>query len=233
MKARGPTVCTTSLTSSARRKKQRSSAISAPFPWRRSSSASTKASGAWCFSAHATTSRINGWKRPRSCRPGWCRWPDGLNASSPCLRAASSMRSARSMMSAPASRQKALRSGVRALARLGLQIPFPPQDRQQLGTFHAQHGTTLPLRDDRRLPPCLGAQHPAGRDPALFDHLPYDGLSLSIGFDLRSAAQQSPAVADVCYPLGRTHGRDGAVKRRDFITLVGGVAAWPLTLHTK
>ena len=49
MKARGPTVCTTSLTSSARRKKQRSSAISAPFPWRRSSSASTKASGAWCF----------------------------------------------------------------------------------------------------------------------------------------------------------------------------------------
>src|SRR5262245_9527585 len=46
-----------------------------------------------------------------------------------------------------APRQKALRSGVRALPRLGLQIPFPPQDRQQLGTFHAQHGTTLPLRE--------------------------------------------------------------------------------------
>src|SRR5262249_41757522 len=71
-----------------------------------------------------------------------------------------------------------------ALPRLGLQIPFPPQGRQQVGTFHAQRAATLALRDDRRIPPCLGAQHPAGRDPALFDHLPYDGPSLSIGFDL-------------------------------------------------
>ena len=36
-----------------------------------------------------------------------------------------------------------------------------------------QRATTLALRDDRRLPPYLGAQHPAGRHPALFDHLPY------------------------------------------------------------
>ena len=81
-------------------------------------------------------------------------------------------------------RQKGLRSGIRALPRLGLQIPFPPQGRQQVGTFHAQRAATLALRDDRRIPPCLGAQHPAGREPALFDHLPYDGPSLSIGFDL-------------------------------------------------
>ena len=70
-------------------------------------------------------------------------------------------------------RDKALRSGLRALPRLGLQIPFPPQSRQPVGTFHAQRATTLALRDDRRLPPYLGAQHPAGRHPALFDHLPY------------------------------------------------------------
>src|ERR1700730_17282535 len=81
-------------------------------------------------------------------------------------------------------RQKALRSSIRALPRLGLQITFPPQDRQQVGTFHAQRATTLALPDDRRLPPSLGAQHPAGRDPSLFDHLPYHGPSLSIGFDL-------------------------------------------------
>jgi len=32
----------------------------------------------------------------------------------------------------------------------------------------------------------------------------------------------------VCYPSGGKHGKDGAVKRRDFITLLGAVAAWPL-----
>src|SRR5260221_12941880 len=32
----------------------------------------------------------------------------------------------------------------------------------------------------------------------------------------------------VCYRSGRKHGRQCAVKRRDFITLIVGAAAWPL-----
>src|SRR5262249_38679437 len=39
------------------------------------------------------------------------------------------------------------------------------------------------------------------------------------------AAQQSPAVAEACYPFYRKHGRHRPVTRREFITLAGPLAA--------
>src|SRR5437899_806086 len=71
-----------------------------------------------------------------------------------------------------AQRPAAVRRRGGDFAAQRMQVPATPQTRREMAALFVHRRAALDLSDARAEPLGVGAQHPAGRDAALFDYVP-------------------------------------------------------------